>query len=518
MTKPKFNQEWWTKQRVDNGLERFIRDFADETGSNLPTTFIVYNEMIGEDKGRSQKDRLYPPAAAILRQYENFVALWWRFGYLVEVKAKSKKYILTPEIEARLREIYSHRFRANERPADLPGPKEYAKQLGMPGFVVTHWAQELGLAHTKEPPWSDEELGLLEKHGYKTPPVIARIFREHGFKRTTTAIQLMRKRRMVNKASPYYSVNALAKLFGVDAHGVKHWIDKGFLKFIMKGTRREEAPQTGDTRLVHKDWVYEFIVRYPDVFDIKKVDQLWFLHIVTRGEVKLAFSDESKMSKRTEGQTIEAPVEWRKSKLKENGKEKKYKSSGKSLDFLRSAEELAADKPHGTLIKHIGGCRCEPCKKARYDYDKERREAQKNGNYNGMVSAELARQHIEKLAEQGIGFKRVSRIAKVNHNNIWKIKTGEKNKIRVSTETKILAVTAEALADGAPVDATETWNRIDWLLKKGLTKTAIAKRLGSKTPSLQIGKKQVRKQTAVKIEEIYNEIRQETGEGNVRYL
>lgn len=317
--RPRFKATYWTLERVKNGLERFIRDIADGDPENLPANFNAYNEMVGKDELNKNLDkRLYPPAPAVLRHYEAFVHAWWDLGYLVEVRASSKKYELTPEIEARLREIYSYRFGAKERPKDLPGPKEYARQLGFPEFVTTKWAQELGLSFTKEPPWSEEELELLDEQGYKTPSVLARIFREHGFKRTPTGIGLMRKRRMSHKASPYFSMNAVSILFGVDAHVVKRWIEENKIKFELKGTKRDaKTKQNGDTHLIHKDWIYEFIVSYPDSFDIKKVDQMWFLHIVTKGEVPLTLSDPSLLGKRAECQQIEQPVEWRKSKLKE---------------------------------------------------------------------------------------------------------------------------------------------------------------------------------------------------------
>lgn len=312
----KFKVSFWTRERVDNGLERFIRDYAEGDSANLPANISKYAEIVSKaEKGKRLKDRLYPPAPAVLRYYETFAAAWWHFGYLVEVRNSHRKYVLTPEIEARLREIYSHRFGSKDRPKDLPGTKEYARQLGIPGFVTTHWAQELGLAFTKEPLWSDEELKLLDEQGYKTPSVLNRIFREHGFKRTTTAITLMRKRRMSHKASPYYSMNAVANLFGVDAHLVKRWLNEKKMRFELKETAR-----AAETNLIHKDWIYEFVINHPDSFEIKKVDQMWFLHIITKGEISLTVSDSTRLGKRSECQRIEQPIEWRKTKIKEEVK------------------------------------------------------------------------------------------------------------------------------------------------------------------------------------------------------
>lgn len=310
-----YNRSFWTKERVDNGLQRFIRDFGTE---KLPSNFNQYNEKIAADLRKSMTKRLFPPAPAVLRFYESFVAAWWKFGFLVEKVTAKTKYVMTEENEITLRKIYSYPLQIKDRPKGLPkGPKEFARQIGIPEYVGTQWAQKLGLANTKEPPWSEDELGLLDEKGYLSIAQLQKHFKQKGFKRTETAIGLMRKRRMSHKASPFYSMNAVSQLFGIDAHSVKRWINEGWLKFEMKGTARDkETQQNGDTHLIHKDWIYEFIINHPDKFDLMKVDQLWFLHIVTKGDVKLAVSDPNRISKRSECQLIEKPVEHTKLRLK----------------------------------------------------------------------------------------------------------------------------------------------------------------------------------------------------------
>lgn len=537
MSRAKANFDWWTKERVTNGLQRFIRDFYEDNEDNLPTNLHAYTSLLPEeDKNRNLQARLYPPAPAVLRHYESFAAAYWELGYLVEVTASNKKYHLTPEIEARLREIYQFRFNSKERPNDLPGPKEYARQLGFPEFVTTKWAQELGLAHTKEPFWSEAELELLQKHGYKTPTVIARIFRENGFKRTPTSILLMRRRRMVHQASPYFSMNAISRLFNTDSHVVKSWIAKGWMKFTMKGTERSNGTkQNGDTHLVHKDWIYEFIVNHPDVFDIKKVDQLWFLHIVTKGEVRLAYSNDSSTGK-SDAQKLEAPIDYRKStqKIGRNERLKLTLPPQEAIDEeksifnkparpkaappkpaanypkdLRPLTELAADKPHGHRIKYLSGCRCPDCSKANSDYAKLRRERNKKGIFNHLVPADSARDHILKLKDKGIGFKRVSILAGVNHNIIWRIRTGERKNLRYLTEQRILAVTSDSLAGGARVDAAGTWAKLEWLLQLGFSKSKLSICLGYKSTALQIGRNQIDKSTADNVEMFYNRVLEE---------
>lgn len=496
----KFSAEWWTKERVDNGLQRFIRDFYEEQGAELPANYSGYKALVtAVDSGKYRKDRAYPPVDAVLRFYETIAAAWWAFGFLVEVKAKEKKYVFTEEMDARLREIYAFRFGSKERPAGLPGPKEYARSLDLPEFVMTRRAQELGLSFTKEPAWTPAELKLLEQYGYRTPKNLRRLFKQHGFDRTETSIGLMRKRRAVHKASPYFSMNAVAVLFGVDGHLVKRWLTRGWLKFIMKGKPNDPKAETlcGDTHLIHKDWIFDFIAEHPDAFNLKNVDQLWFLHVVTRGAVKLAFSKPGKIGKRTEAQQIEEPIEFRKSVIK---KQMKGRPAG-----LASTEKLAENKPHGTRIKYMAGCRCPECRKANTDYEKNRCAARKNGESNDLVPAEFARNHLAFLSEQGVGYKTAAKAAGVAASVVMKITSGDRVQIRVNTEQKLLGVTAEAIAPGTLVDAREMRRQIEWLIANGLTKTKLALELGSqsKTPALQLRKDRTTKATADKVRALY---------------
>ena len=316
---------------------------------------------------------------------------------------------------------------------------------------------------------------------------------------------------MSHKATPYYSVNALAQLFGIDAHGVKAWIDKGWLKFVFKGTRRaSDSKQNGDTRLVHVDWIYEFIVNHPTEIRFRQVDQLWFLSIVTKGDVKMILSDPSRISQRTECQQVEAPIEWSKHtpRMKRMAAAAASNGNGEVSDEVAGGLPYMKPKeyPHGTNTRYVANkCRCAECKEARRVYQKQYMKDKRDGKGNPRVPAETAKKHIDKLGELGIGYLRVSKLAGVNHNIVWKIKTGERKNIQFTTEQKILTVKAEDISDGSNIDATETWKKIDWVLAQGMSKTAFARKLGSGC-GIQVGKKQVHIATAKKVEEIYNDV------------
>lgn len=312
MSRQRFDKSWWNKQRVKNGLLRFIRDIAKNDSEKLPKSVTEYNDLIPkEDKCRKLKLKLYPPPASVSKHFGTMAAAWWECGYLVEVKVHEPKWPLTPEIEAMLRKIYSYDFRKKDRPKDIPGgAKEYAKQIGYPGDAMTKFAIELGLARCKEKPWSIEEIKLLDKNGYLSVSRLQLLFSQNGFTRSKTAILLMRKRRMAHKSGGYFSASALAVLLGVDNHCVLNWLDKGWLKFIRKGTGKQRPQQGGDTHLIHRNWLYQFICEHPEEIDLRKVDQIWFLNIVTKGRVQ--FVKSTRLRKRHEASTLEKPIEFRK--------------------------------------------------------------------------------------------------------------------------------------------------------------------------------------------------------------
>ena len=188
------NFDYWTKERVINGLERFIRDIAEGDETKLPTNLNRYSTLVpASEKGKREADRLYPPTMAVLRYFDTFSAAWWSFGYLVEVTSSAKKYQMTEEIKKRLIQIYDYPFKAKDRPKDLPGVKGYAREIGLPEHVLSKWAVELGLSHLKEPPWNEEEIDILDTFGYMSVPRIGIKLKEKGYTRSDLGINLMRQ-------------------------------------------------------------------------------------------------------------------------------------------------------------------------------------------------------------------------------------------------------------------------------------------------------------------------------------
>jgi len=177
-----------------------------------------------------------------------------------------------------------------------------------------------------------------------------------------------------------------------------------------------------------------------------------------------------------------------------------------NLDSLRSAAVLSIDKPHGTRLKYMGGCKCMLCRAANSCYEAERGVARKNGDWNGIVDARAARRHISKLSKAGIGYKSVADAASVAHTVVAEIRAGRKLRIRQRTERSILAVTKTAYAGGALIDADPTWKQIDKLLEEGFTKAELARRLGLKSPAIQFKHFEVTAKTAARVDRFYRAI------------
>jgi len=73
-----------------------------------------------------------------------------------------RKYIFTDQIDQLIREIYLSHPGARKQ----PGVRALAKKVGMPHWALRKRARKLGLARTKELPWSEPELEMLERYAW----------------------------------------------------------------------------------------------------------------------------------------------------------------------------------------------------------------------------------------------------------------------------------------------------------------------------------------------------------------
>jgi len=171
---------------------------------------------------------------------------------------------------------------------------------------------------------------------------------------------------------------------------------------------------------------------------------------------------------------------------------------------LRSAADLAADKPHGTRIKYMGGCRCLRCRMANTNYETKRSAARRRGEWNGLVDTAPARAHLRQLSRKGVGYKTAADAASISRSVVAKIVNGERRRMRAQAMARLLKVTPAARADHSIVPAARTWLLLGQLLEEGFTKAAIARELlGPQAKALQIRRDFVLARTQLAVEKLW---------------
>jgi hypothetical protein len=172
---------------------------------------------------------------------------------------------------------------------------------------------------------------------------------------------------------------------------------------------------------------------------------------------------------------------------------------------LRSARELAAERPCGDRLRYMGGCRCDACRKANSAYECARQRARKAGDWNGIVPAAAARQHMLKLSRRGIGRRAVGAATDIADTVLSDIRSGRKQQIRARTERLILAVTPAIASDRAYVPAARTHQLVAELLDEGYTEQFLAQRLGYANRYLQFGDR-ITVRNAYRVERLHKEL------------
>lgn len=134
-------------------------------------------------------------------------------------------------------------------------------------------------------------------------------------------------------------------------------------------------------------------------------------------------------------------------------------------------EELLLDSPaarpcthtrarheHGTVDAYSADkCRCAPCTAANTAYTSNRRRQIAYGRWQAYVDAVPVRAHLERLLQQGIGWRAIAERAHVSNDTVRRILYGyprrnipPSNRVTARTAAALLAVTS------GRVRATET--------------------------------------------------------------
>jgi hypothetical protein len=161
-----------------------------------------------------------------------------------------------------------------------------ADELGVARTWLSSRALKLGLTnpHKKEPPWTAAENALMRKVPLHDPKKCSAIFREHGFRRTATAIMVRATRLEISRRThTSFSGTKVARLLGMDNKTVTQWCVRGELKAKRRGTKRLPQ-QGGDVWDIAPKVLRQFILDNLERIDIRKVEKFAFVDLLVRTE------------------------------------------------------------------------------------------------------------------------------------------------------------------------------------------------------------------------------------------
>jgi hypothetical protein len=182
------------------------------------------------------------------------------------------KYVWRTEYDAYLR---AHYFGGLNRRFQVLN--QMIRLTGMPRWYIKRQAARLGLTlHTDRRPWTAGEMNLLEKLvGRVSSATIAKRLRRPESSVVNKLKRIGASRRVRNG----YSMCDLELCFGEDHHKIARWIQNGWLRDRLQGTRRHDGNGNDIHRIREKD-ILTFIRAHPQEFNLGKVDQMWFLDLV----------------------------------------------------------------------------------------------------------------------------------------------------------------------------------------------------------------------------------------------
>ncbi len=190
-------------------------------------------------------------------------------------RRKPVKYVFTPERDAVIREYW---LRAERNRSTI-----LAAKWGMPKWAVAHRAVALGLTRPlpNRTDWTPaEEATLLRYAGLRSPKWIAR-----KLGRTEASVVTKAKRHALRLGRREgYTCRDLAEAFGVDAHKVMRWADEGKLAVARRGYAGRDPWAVTDAA------VLAFVLAHPTAFELRRVNQPWFMDLIAEA-VKPAMAE-----------------------------------------------------------------------------------------------------------------------------------------------------------------------------------------------------------------------------------
>jgi hypothetical protein len=190
----------------------------------------------------------------------------------------AKLYVWTPERDQVLRERYDSRTRG--------AIATLARGIGWPPWVIKKRARTLGLTHSVDrKDWSEPETTFLWEHGGTR----AALWIAKQLGRSETSVVLRFKRMKISRrVREGYTLRELTLCFGTDHHVIERWVREGKL-----ADKRRETARARDPWAVTDADLLTFVSDHPLAFRLDKVDQTWFMDLITSGGlIRKALVDE----------------------------------------------------------------------------------------------------------------------------------------------------------------------------------------------------------------------------------
>ena len=159
-----------------------------------------------------------------------------------------------------------------------------AQRMGVSLMQVRSRAAALGLRklRQKEPPWTDDELDLLDQYLHLHPKNIQHRLARRGFHRTESAITVQRYRVLggLANATGGYSAHQLASFLGVSVTPVIGWIKKGWLKATPRGDTIADHGGPGDRWNITPKAVRAFLLENAALINPRGINFVWLMDLL----------------------------------------------------------------------------------------------------------------------------------------------------------------------------------------------------------------------------------------------
>jgi DNA-binding CsgD family transcriptional regulator len=141
------------------------------------------------------------------------------------------------------------------------------------------------------------------------------------------------------------------------------------------------------------------------------------------------------------------------------------------------------DHVHSRAAYVAGRRSCPDCRAANAAYEAGRnRLAAYDRSTTDLVDAGPVREHLAHLRAAGVGWRQIVALSGVDTSVVRRLvghsSTRPARRVRPETAEALLAVTVDARAPGALVDADPVWRLIHGMIARGYTRTWIAEQLG----------------------------------------